>query len=294
MTRMIQDKIEKFMEVSELQLDPLFPPKIQFEVTNACNQDCVFCYRSQSPRGRVNITEKTVDMVLKQGKELGVSTISFTAGAEPLMHPQLLTFVRRAKLYYRYPYVFITTNGVAKPFRWTELVEAGLDSIKFSINAIDRENYELVHGADHFKLVMAAIEHLIKLKSEYKFYLGISFVECPENAHVALKAYGFWKPYLDRGLDEFFTVPASNQSGQMRAYPSIGMNQCNQPWLAFVVTADGYYRACCADMDNKTALCDLNGGIKKAFYSRKAKAFRKKHINHKLKGTICYDCLNHD
>ena len=47
------------------------------------------------------------------------------------------------------PYVFLTTNGsLAKPEYIERCMEAGLDSLKFSINASDDEQFRVHHGCE--------------------------------------------------------------------------------------------------------------------------------------------------
>ena len=90
----IQKKIEMFAEKFDRQIEhPPFPIKIQFEVTNSCNQNCVFCFRARSKRKTKHISTWLVDKILSESRRLGVQTISFTAGAEPLMHPKLETLI---------------------------------------------------------------------------------------------------------------------------------------------------------------------------------------------------------
>ena len=51
--------------------------------------------------------------------------------------------------------VYITTNGaLANIEKVTKCIDAGLDSIKFSINASNREEYKTVHGYDDFDKVI--------------------------------------------------------------------------------------------------------------------------------------------
>lgn len=59
----------------------------------------------------------------------------------------------------------MTTNGsLATPSVLSEIFEAGLDSIKFSINAGTAENYEKVHGATGFEKALEALEFVAEWK----------------------------------------------------------------------------------------------------------------------------------
>jgi molybdenum cofactor biosynthesis enzyme MoaA len=50
--------------------------------------------------------------------------------------------------------VYITTNGALANFdKAKKCIDAGLDSIKFSINAGTKESYKIIHGFDDFEKV---------------------------------------------------------------------------------------------------------------------------------------------
>ena len=62
----------------------------------------------------------------------------------------------------------MSNGSLATPERIRAVIDAGLDSIKFSINAPERKLYEFIHGHDHFDIVM---EHL-KYLNEYRKISG--------------------------------------------------------------------------------------------------------------------------
>lgn len=69
----------------------------QIELTSRCNERCVHCYIPHE--NKINdITPELFDSVLEQCKEMGVLTLTFSGG-EPLLHPNFLEFLRKAKEY---------------------------------------------------------------------------------------------------------------------------------------------------------------------------------------------------
>ena len=52
--------------------------------------------------------------------------------------------------------------------RADEIVRAGIDSIKLSINAANKEDYALIHGKDEFDQVIKNLIYLHSLKKEKK------------------------------------------------------------------------------------------------------------------------------
>ncbi len=76
--------------------------------------------------------------------------------------------------------------------RAVSLIESGLDSIKFSINAIDSVNYKKVHNRDDFDRVIQNFSTLLKLKKERYPHLKllISSVLTPCNTQNPQEAFG--------------------------------------------------------------------------------------------------------
>ena len=86
-------------------------------------------------------------------------------------------------------------NEVIAIFGWVPRIDAGLDSIKFSINAGSRATYALIHGKDDFERVS---EHLAWISDWRLLVVGAAAI-------VATLTYtgGPW-PYGYRGLGEVF------------------------------------------------------------------------------------------
>ncbi len=95
----------------------------------------------------------------KEAYQEGFRGVGYYSTGEPFVSPNLAgEYVRWAKEI-GYDYVYITTNGGAVEFdKIKEVIDAGLDSIKFSINGTNRENYILVHGRDDFDRVIQNLQ----------------------------------------------------------------------------------------------------------------------------------------
>ena len=74
--------------------------------------------------------------VIKEAYECGSRELGMYATGDSFMVKNLHEYVEYAKKQVGYDYLFITTNGgLASPDRVKPVLDAGLDSIKFSINA---------------------------------------------------------------------------------------------------------------------------------------------------------------
>lgn len=279
---------------AEITLMPPFPRHVNVELSNTCNHSCTFCAYSLMERTHGNINIERLERWLAEAYDLGSRELGLHSGAEPFVSPHLEHFTGYAKRL-GYEYVYISTNAsLATPARMKRVIDEGMDSIKFSINAGDRQTYQKIHGRDHFDLVL---EH-VRFASDYrgknkKPYLAISFVETGENQHTveALRARTVgW-------VDEFVSFKASNQNGQLPGsgtwIPAAENNVCAIPFKKLYISWEGFVRVCCNDYENLLAIEDLEGmTLKEAFHSKRFQAFRKRHMENRLEGTLCHNCKN--
>ena len=174
----LQERVRlKTSQRTELySLTPPFP-KTNFlmEVSNACNHACIFCAHQKMKRKVRNIDKKLAFNILQQAYDLGTREVGFYATGEPFIVNDLDDYIREAKRI-GYTYVYLTSNGaLATPDKIRRVVDAGLDSIKFSINAPERKLYEFIHGRDDFDVVVEHLKYLGEYRREsgkdYKIYV---------------------------------------------------------------------------------------------------------------------------
>ena len=287
---LIADRIVKKRGAS-LTATPPFPRALNVELNNVCNHKCSFCAYPLMERDAGNISRERLEFWLRDAYRLGTRELGLHSGAEPFASKQLEHFVGFAKQI-GYEYVYISTNGsLATPARMRKVIDAGIDSIKFSINAGDRETYKQVHGRDDFERVM---EHLRFARSyrgdRQKPYLAISFVVTKLSAPTVEPLRALTADLVD----EFITLQEQNLSGQL---PSEGERAwkkeqvCAIPFNKLHISWEGFLRVCCNDYENLLALHDLNQvSLEEAFYSAEFRAFRERHLNDKLEGSLCFNC----
>lgn len=119
------------------------PKNMLLEVTNICNDCCIFCANQKSTRKRGFIEKELAKKILKEAYELGTRDVGFYATGEPLVNKDLEEYIRYAKEL-GYKYTYITTNGaLMDKERAKSIIDAGIDSVKFSINASNKKDYLL-------------------------------------------------------------------------------------------------------------------------------------------------------
>lgn len=275
---------------------PDVPREMLVEVSNLCNQKCVFCAYPKMTRPGKRIEVSLIERVLREGYDLGTREVGFYSGAEPFTTPHLEQIVAIAKAI-GYEYTFITTNGsLATEARVKALIDNGLDSLKFSINAGDRESYREIHGQDHFERVLKNL----RFASEYRervdspMYLAVSFVGIDHEGYNNLHTRAALEALVAPWVDEVVFYDAGADNGQMLGLPPHGAAApCQLPFFRVHVSAEGYLRACCNDYQNYLSLADLNHtSLREAWLSPEARDLRRRHLENRLEGTLCFNCIH--
>jgi wyosine [tRNA(Phe)-imidazoG37] synthetase (radical SAM superfamily) len=238
--------------------------------------------------------------ILQQAYDLGTREVGFYSTGEPFMTNDLPEYIAKAKEI-GYEYVYLTSNGaLATPERLRAVVDAGLDSLKFSINAPERKLYAVIHGRDDFDKVC---EHLRfaddyrKTSGHYfKLYVTGILTRLTENMQ------GLYHELFDEIVDQVVFKYVYNQGGYMPEIDELlkcvcdteEYRRCNLPFDAISITHEGYLSLENADYENMLVVADLNKvSLKEGWYGEKMKEMRRRFIEDDFTGTLCDGCVHH-
>lgn len=278
-----------------------FPKKnLLIEVTNFCNNKCIFCYNDCMKRKRRFIDKDLCEKVLCEAYQLGMREVGFYVAGEPLLDKRLPEFIAFAKKL-GYEYIYLTTNGIlANLEKVKDLYNKGLNSIKFSINATNKEDYYTVHGTNNFDLVMKNLIDIYNWKKKHnkklKVYVSFITIDKTKNENAINKLF-------KNKCDEYIVMPAINQGGLIPDINKISSKSetdvngnfnlpCSYPFNSVIVTSEGYLTACCMDFENMLAYANLNNcSLEDAWNNSIIRDFRDKHLSKDVSGTICENCI---
>lgn len=294
-------RLKKANRAGLYTLEPPFP-KTNFlvELSNACNHACIFCAHQKMQRKPGMINRELAFDVLRQAYELGTREVGFYATGEPFIVPDLADYIAQAKKI-GYTYVYLTSNGaLATPEKIRAVIDAGLDSIKFSINAPTRKIYKFIHGKDDFDTVMEHLKYLNQYRKEtgrnFKIYTTMIVTRYTE----LLQDY--YHTVFDPLCDQVVFKYVYNQGGYV---PEIEdylrcrcdteeRRRCNLPFDAICLTKEGYLSVENADFENMLIVADLNKvSLKEGWYGEKMKELRRRFLEDDLEGTLCDGCVHH-
>lgn len=312
----ITEKIDSITLIPEEYLKARLPaPKsVKIELSGRCNYLCGFCAlrtRKNQPRSDMNFN--FFKRITTEMREAGVEEIGVFYLGESFMNPELLVkAVRWCKEELEFPYVFLTSNAsLAKPEIVKELMEAGLDSLKWSVNAADDKQFEDVMGvkAKLNHRAMANIAAAAKVREEGRYACGLYSSSIKYDGEQQEKMERVIAESVAPYVDEHYYLPlysmgsqATQREAELGYRPTAGnqgrLDALREPlpcWSAFTeghVTASGGLSACCFDADSRWQMGDLyEQPFMDAWNSDKFVALRQAHLNKDVTGTVCGECV---
>ena len=158
---------------------------LRVSLTDRCNFRCLYClpeteaaqnfYRDRwanlpdsppiarqwAPRSEL-LTFEEIERVVRLAVDLGIQKVRLTGG-EPLLRQQIEKLVERLARISGIQDLAMTTNGFLFPQKGAALKAAGLRRISFSLDSLDRANFQKITGRDGLSEVLASIALAQKL-----------------------------------------------------------------------------------------------------------------------------------
>ncbi|MEW6451022.1 MAG: radical SAM protein [Pseudomonadota bacterium] len=236
------------------------PRGIHVITLNKCNLACVMC-PYHSPVYKENHTSQYFDkyraMSLETFQKIadyaGSEKISLQFGQieEPLMHKKFFDFLHYAHKA-GVPHIHLTTNGtLLDKENADELLATGINSVMFSVDAVNPETYFKIRG-DDLKKLEDNIRYFVPRAREKGIKTWVSFI-LQEQARPEREA--FLRKWKEIGVDNitFYVLTAHDpKTGAFirteEHYDKGKRYPCASPWIQSVVFPDGEVSLCCKTM----------------------------------------------
>ena len=261
----------KWLYWPRLRLVNPFPMHVDIETTDACNLRCVMCVHGLVEGGLPNtgfIDPAMAYRAIYECGELGVYSIKFNFRGEPMLHENLVDFVRHAKKRGILEVQFNTNGLPANRDKIEALVLSGLDRIIFSIDGATKETYEKIRVRGRYEKLLENIAAFIEFREKHnrvRPLIRVQMVKAPGEDREAEQFVEYWSA---RGVENIVLI--DKQDRDSSGYPlkngkkPIGRAFCAQPWQRLNINRDGKVLMCCADWDRVSVIGDFNeSGIKK-------------------------------
>lgn len=162
-----------------------FPSKLFVEITTLCNLACPMCVKQSADSG---IAEGNMSLATFEALEPAfphLEALILNGIGEPLVHPELATFIRKAKA--KMPstgWVGFQSNGLLiDRIKAKQLVRAGLDRICLSIDSVCPDILRTIRGVNLRKLQDAyqSLREAREADPDSRLQLGAEFVVMRDN-----------------------------------------------------------------------------------------------------------------
>lgn len=305
---MITERIDAITRISATHMGTqIQPPKsCKIEITAHCNYACKFCVKSiRTESGEMD--RAFYSRMVKECRAAGVEEWGVFYIGESFTCSWLPDAIAEAKAA-GFPYVFLTTNGAAAaPHKVKACFDAGLDSLKFSLNFYSPQQLRDVAqvGPSHWRAAIANLKAARRIRDEGDYKCGLfasSIAFDGEQGKLMQALVDEVRPLVD----EHYWLPLYGMSGASAAAgwkPRPGnpgrLDNMREPlpcWAAFTeahITHDGKLAACCfgSGLDGGLVMADLHDvDFMTGWNSPAFQELRAAHLLRDVRGTACETC----
>ena len=259
---------KRWEAAKKLKIPGAYPIHIDFELRFGCTMKCPQCILQIDPkefgsshpyyagnRGK-RIEFKKFKEIIDEGVKHGLCSITLNVNNEPLLTPDIARYIRYARKAGIIDVILLTNASLLTREKAEEIIDSGLTKIYFSLDAINKDTYQVVRKGGDFDKVMGNIDHFLSLKKKKRLFLPVtrvSFVKSRMNEKEADKFMKYWKPRVDFVSTQSFINPAYGYSNyetlQDRYYirnkDLKSPGACVQPYQRLTIYNDGSVHPCC-------------------------------------------------
>ena len=294
------ESLEKRLNISNIKDAVLFPKYFEIETVNACNARCIMCTINEWTGNESQIMQQ--DLFDKFVREVSlynhwIEIICLNRDGEPTLDKDIANKIKKLKDVGIKKVRFVTNGQNLTPKFAREILEAGIDEVMFSIDAINKKTYELIRLKLDFNKVMKNTLDYIQLRNEINplSQVTIRMVEMPQNIDEKDDWLKFWNNKISQS-DKAYSMPMHNWGNQL------GENQnkvdfyaskaCISPFSSMAIHSDGKIGICAADYNTKNFMGDFSkNSIQEIWQNSKFQAVREAHLSkNRNEYDICRGC----
>lgn len=311
MTEQITKRIDAVTHIAPERLlsRPPAPKSVKIELSGRCNYRCGFCALGQ----RETQPKEDMDLglfkrITREMFDAGVVEIGLFYIGESFINTKLLVAaIRYLKQDLGMPYVFLTSNAsLATAEAVAECMQAGLDSLKWSVNAADAEQFAKLMNVSPkmYERALANIQAAWNVRHLHGFKTRLYASSIRYDGEQGAKMQAMLDEHVIPFVDQHYWLPLYSMGGQtdIGRLPTPGnTGRADAPvaplpcWAAFTeghVLCDGRLSACCFDASGRWVMGDLKTTrFMDAWHAPEFVALREAHIRKDVTGTECERCV---
>lgn len=253
------------------------PFNIGIEVSSLCNARCVYCAHSVKDHGLYegNMTWELFERIISDIKEFPkkIKLIETFAFGEPLCNPllaKMIDYIVNADVADK---VQFTTNGLLMtPNRADEIIAAGVDTIRISLQGINADAYKKICGVNiDFDAFLNNLRYLYEHRGNCKIRVKIADIALKDETDGEKKFEEMFGKIADSifvehilpiyGCVDYDKVDkdifANSLNGRGNVKQQTVHKVCHRPFYRLRVSSDGKITANCCDQPNDIIYGDI-------------------------------------
>ncbi len=290
---------------------PDFPKALDVELTNTCNFKCLMCPVGTRVQKRKPgfMSEEVYNRVLAEAAAHG-TPLRFILWGEPTMHTNWISYLKRAKD--KGLIVHFNTNGsLLDTEQMQQLVDLGVDSIKFSFQGVDTKSYREMRNIDYYEKLLDKVEELYTVRGDKAApYIHVSTTityETTDQIKTFQKRVGKITDKVTIGrteLGRFDVSSAKLSNAEKQTLEMLKENEslvkkhpscCPEVYDKLSVHWDGVVSACCRDFNDVMVVGNVQETpLAEIWKSEKLLSFRKELAKGNFdKFPLCKICFDY-
>jgi organic radical activating enzyme len=289
-----------------------FPKYLQIETISGCNARCVMCSVESWTRTKAVMSDRLFGKIVDEvrGHSDWIERVIVQLDGEPLLDKRLENRIRAMKSAGMRKVSFATNGSLMTEARAASIIDAGVDSIDFSIDGATAETFEAIRIRLSFDTVRDNVLRFLELRDRMRpeIIVRVRMAIQPSNAQEFKSFVEFWRARLSPN-DTVFGKPVQEWSTWERDVghldglairtlpPNLDFNSlpCVSPFDSVVILSDGRVPLCCLDYNAETPMGDVNeSSIAEVWNGEAFRRVRGLHLaNGRRSMATCTDCHNY-
>lgn len=317
----IMDRIDTTTRIpsSHITITPPAPRSVKIELTGVCNLRCGFCaINSRECQPTEPMPWDMLERLIRECREFGIREVGFFYIGESFTTMQTLIPAIKLARELGFENRFLTSNAtISFPDRVQEVIEAGLTSLKWSVNFVNPQQFaEVTQRPERlFRNQLANIKAAKAIRDEifertgHRCELSASRIQFHDEQKIVMDT--FFKEHVVPYVDNVYELPLYTMGGspidrevELGMTPTAGnmgrIGGLVAPlpcWAVFNEAHITFHNgipelsACCFDARGDWIMADLRTAtVKEGWNSQKFQELRGAHLSHDVRGTVCETC----
>ncbi|MBW1993513.1 MAG: radical SAM protein [Deltaproteobacteria bacterium] len=280
-----------------------FPQMVVVAMSFICNARCIHCPNAATGfKATLKGSDRLMSWeVLRQITEqcaVHPTLMRISSFGEILMHPEAIDMICYILDKKKDKNVALTTNGsLLTAEKARQIMENGIRSIEFSVDAASRDIYEKIRVGLSWRDTLENIIECVEVRNQnnYRTKIMVSVIEQPANERMIEDILSFWNERVDKVLlrKMLSFKGIIKRPDHYQGYMQAG-TPCPFLWERLVVDPLGDVRGCVSDLKAELNIGNImKTGLDKIWHAPLMEFYRKKHLSGKITDCpLCKDCVD--